>query len=416
MKEFFKFTLATVVGIIISSIFLFIFSAIIIGGIISSVGKEKMVELEENTILKISLSEEISERGSDNPMENINFQTLAVSNKLGLKDILDNIRKAKTDPNIKGIYLELTNIPCGISTLSEIREALLDFKKSKKFMICYSDSYTQKTYFLATVADKIYLNPEGEVSFLGLNAQVMFYKKMLEKIGVQPEVIRHGKFKSAIEPFILEKMSKENRDQMSTFVNAIWNEILKGISDQRKISIEELNKIADNADMTLADDAVKNKFVDSLKYKDQILAELKKLSGIGKKDDLKFIELSKYKKVASKSDEGVIKDKIAIIYANGEIGMGEGDEKSIGSDGLSAAIRKARGDSAVKVIVLRVNSPGGSALASEIIWREVILAKKDKPVIVSMGDLAASGGYYIACAANKIVANPTTLTGSIGVF
>ncbi len=408
---------ASMFGVILASFIVIIISAIIIGGMVSSATKEDEIEVKDNSILHIQLDTEISDRGSNNPMENFNIQTLKSNNVIGLKDIIACLKKAETDKRIKGIYLDFTSIPAGMATVEEIRNALIDFKKTGKFIVSYSDFYSQKTYYLASVAKKIYLNPEGDLNFVGLSAQIMFFKKALEKLGVEPEVIRHGKFKSAVEPFILDKMSDENREQISVYVGSIWNNVLKGISEQRNIPVDDLKNFADQLLIRDAKSAMTNKMIDSVKYKDQIIDELKQLSGIKLKDDLNLITLNKYTKAKVENEETeIIKNKIAIIYATGEIQLGEGDTKTIGSDGLSAAIRKARKDTAIKAIVLRVNSPGGSALASEIIWREVVLARKVKPVIASMGDVAASGGYYISCAADTIVASPTTITGSIGVF
>lgn len=420
MKSFLKFTLATIVGVLLSSVIAFFIFIGVITTIISS-GESKEVKIENNSVLKINLANGVAERKSDNPFSNFNFSSLSSENKLGLMDILNNIKKAKTDDKIKGIYLNFTSIPSGIASVEEIRNALLDFKKSKKFIISYSDLYTLKSYYLASVSDKIYLNPEGLLDFKGLNAEIMFYKGALEKLGIEPQVIRHGKFKSAVEPFILDKMSDANREQTLKYMGSIWNYLLKGISAQRKISIDSLNFYADSLKINNAKMAVKYNFIDGTRYKDQVIDEIKELTSTNQKDNQNYISLSNYIKSNSKPKaleeiKEFKKDKIAIVYATGEIDMGKGDENKIGSEGLSRAIRKARLDSTVKAIVLRVNSPGGSALASEVIWREMYLAKKVKPVIVSMGDVAASGGYYISCPANKIYASPVTITGSIGVF
>jgi protease-4 len=345
----------------------------------------------------------------------MSFGSFEPSTNLGLNDILKNIRKAKEDVNVKGIFLDIPNLDAGIATIEEIRGALLKFRESGKFIIAYSDMYTQGSYFLCSVANKVYLNPQGVVELKGLHSEVMFFKGALEKLGVEPEVIRHGKFKSAVEPFIMDKMSDENREQTLTYVGSMWNFILQGISEQRKISVDSLNLYADSMLVTNAKSCVDLKLVDGLKYYDEIIDELKLASGIDKKKDLEFVEMNSYNKVPGAFISGK-KGKIAVIYANGEIGMGKGDDESIGSEGLSETIRDARLDSTIKAVVLRVNSPGGSALASDVIWREVELTKKVKPVIVSMGDVAASGGYYIACPADVIVADHTTITGSIGVF
>lgn len=383
-----------------------------------SLSKKEIVLVPKNSLLYLKFDVPIPDRSSNNPFENFDFQNLKNNNNSGLNDILKNIKKAANDKNIKGIYLDLANIPAGISTIEEIRNALLEFKKSKKFIISYSEEYSQKSYYLASVADKIYLNPQGSIDFRGLNGQIMFLKGMLKKIDVDVQVIRHGKFKSAVEPFLLDKMSEANKEQTLKYINSIWEHILDGISASRNISKEDLIKIADSVKVRRPEDAVKYKFADKLVYKDELLAELRSKLGIGKNDNISTMTLSKYDNVPdeSKKNNNNSKDKIAIIYASGNIISGKGDDKSIASETTSEVIRKARLDSSIKAIVLRVNSRGGSALASDVIWREVALAKKAKPVVVSMGDYAASGGYYISCAASKIVADPNTITGSIGVF
>ena len=380
-----------------------------------SMGKKETVVVPEKTILMLTFDQPINDRSSDNPFAHINFMRPDVSSQMGLNDILSNLKKAATDSKIKGIYLELTDIPAGQATIEEIRNALIDFKKSGKFIVSYSEVYTQKSYYLASVSDKIYLNPAGNMEFKGMVGQVMFFKGLLDKINVEAQVIRHGKFKSAIEPFTLDKMSEPNKEQTLTFISGMWNHILAGISASRKISVEDLNAIADEYKIQSPQDAVSMKMVDKLVYKDELLDELKVRVGIKENKDLKFMKLGKYAKTPE-TDKKLAKDRIAVIYASGTIGSGEGDDESIGSERISKAIRKARLDKNVKAVVLRVNSPGGSALASDVIWREMLLTKKVKPVVVSMGDVAASGGYYISCAADKIFAYPNTITGSIGVF
>jgi protease IV len=413
MKSFLKYTLATIVGIIVSSIILFFILIGIIGVLVSSAEKE--VTINDHSILKIELNKEIPDRSSQNPFENFDFKNLKPNTIVGLTDIVKNIEYAKTDPQIKGIYLDLSIIPAGFGTIEEIRNALLDFKKSKKFIISYADYYSQGSYYIASVSDSIFLNPVGELAFLGMRSEQMFFKGTLEKLGIEPEVIRHGKFKSAVEPLLNDKMSNENREQLTALLSGIWNHILEGISKQRNVGVTELNRLADEMIIRNADAALEHKLVDGLRYKDEIIARLTKLSGVASEKKLEIVTLSKYNKSAKKKTE-FPKEKIALIYASGEINMGEGDEETIGSDGFSRTIREAREDSSIKAIVLRINSPGGSALASEVIWRELSLAAKKKPLIVSMGSVAASGGYYIATPASIIVADPTTITGSIGVF
>jgi len=413
MKSFFKYLFATIIGAIVTAIILFFIILGIITIAISSAEKE--VSINSNSILKIELNKPIPDRSSQNPLQNFDFKNLKPNINVGLNDILKDISFAKTDPKVKGIYLDLSMIPTGFGTIEEIRNALLDFKTSKKFIISYADYYTQGAYYIATAADSIFLNPVGEVAFLGLRAELMFYKGTFEKLDIEPEVIRHGKFKSAVEPFTNDKMSPENREQLNALLNGLWDHVLDGISKQRKISKNELNHLADQLTIRSAKTALENKLIDGLRYKDEIISRLTNLSGVSSEKKLELVSLNQYTK-ASKPKKDFPDDKIALIYASGEINMGDGDNESIGSEGLSKNIREARKDSTIKAIVLRINSPGGSSLASEIIWREISLATKVKPVVVSMGSVAASGGYYIAAPANTIVADPTTITGSIGVF
>ena len=418
MKSFLKFTLASVVGFLITGIILIFITIGIIGGLVAS-STDKSVSIKTKTILKINLSNGVTERTSQNPLEDMNFQTLKTNTKIGLNDILKNLKKAKNDDNIKGIYINNTGIGAGLGTIEEIRNALIDFKTSGKFIISYSDVYTQGSYYLSTVSDQIYLNPEGFVDFKGLSSQLLFFKDALDKIGIEPVIIRgkNNKFKSAVEPFMYNHISEANKLQTLTYMGSLWNHILKGISKTRKISIDKLNIYADSMLINNARNAVKYKLVDDLKYYDEILTILKEKSETDESDDINFMSMSSYTNTPNASTgKGLIKEKIAVVYANGEINMGTGSEKEIGSKGLSKAIRKARLDTNIKAVVLRINSPGGSALASEVIWREVMLTKKVKPLIVSMGNVAASGGYYIAAPADRIFANPVTITGSIGVF
>jgi len=416
MKQFFKFMFASMLGTLLTFVLGFFLLIGVFASIISLASKEE-VKISNKSVLHIKFEGMVTDRSTNNPFEGFDFNTMKSKKELGLNDILINLKKAKTDPNIKGIFLDLSDIPFGISVLEEIRNSLIDFKNSGKFIISYSEMYSQKSYYLASVADKIYLNKEGGIDFHGLAAEIMFYKGLMQKLDVDMQIIRHGKFKSAVEPFLLDKMSDANREQTRLFIGSIWNHIVKGIAESRKISIAELQNIADSLLVETASDALKYKFVDELVYKDQVIDALRKKSGIDDTEDIDYITLSKYADVKTTDTKMKFsKNKIAIVYAVGAIESGEGKEQTIGSETISEAIRDARNDNAVKAIVLRVNSPGGSALASEVIWREVLLAKKAKPVVVSMGDYAASGGYYIACAADKIIASPTTITGSIGVF
>lgn len=387
----------------------------IIGAMVSS--SDKKVEVKDNSVLYIDLKKEIVDRTSNNPFQGFDYATMTTKNNIGLNDILKAIENAKGDSKIKGIYMEVDVVAAGAATVDEIRNALIDFKESGKFIISYSEIYSQKAYFLASVADKIYLNPQGAVDWRGIGAEVMYYKNILQKLGVEVQIIRHGKFKSAVEPYILDKMSPENKEQILTYVGSIWNHWVDGIAKSRNITTQELNRLADELVVRNAKTSLDNHLVDSLVYKDQVIAKLKALTGTSEKKDIVSVSLDDYAKIPTPlKGKGLSKNKIAVIYASGEIVMGNATEGTIGSDGISKAICDARRDSTIKAIVLRVNSPGGSALASEVIWREMELAKQVKPVIVSMGDVAASGGYYISAPADTILATPTTITGSIGVF
>ncbi len=414
MKQFFKFTFASMLGFLLAGFLLILITVGIIVAAVSA-GKSETVVAPEKTILMLTLDQPVNDRSSDNPFANMNFSRPGVSTQLGLNDIVSCLKKAKSDPNVKGVFMDLGDVPSGQATIEEIRNQLIDFKKSGKFIVSYAEVFTQKSYYLASVSDKIYLNPAGDMEFKGMAAQVMFFKGLLDKLDVEAQVIRHGKFKSAVEPFTLDKMSEPSKVQTLTFITGMWNHLLDGISASRKISVDDLNAMANEYKIQTPQDAVSLKMVDKLLYKDEVLDELKNRVNAKSIKDLKLMKLGKYAKVPEE-DKVSSDNNIAVIYATGDIVSGDGDEGTIGSEGISKAIRKARLDDNVKAIVLRVNSPGGSALASDVIWREMLLAKKAKPVVVSMGNVAASGGYYIACAANKIFAYPNTITGSIGVF
>jgi len=412
MKQFLKFTFASALGLLVA-----FFSIIALVGIIASSGESEEIQLSEAHILKLELSGSIQDRVAGNSFDIYGELTGSSKSEMGLNDILSNISKAKNDPNILGIYLEMGYLSAGFATIEEIRNALIDFKESGKFISSYSEVYSQRAYYLASVATTICIYPEGAMELKGLNSSVMFYTDALKKIGVEPQIIRHGKFKSAVEPYMLTQMSDANREQVETYMGSIWEQFLINVAKDRELTSEELNNIVDNFDVKTPADAKRLGLVDELFYRDQIQNHLVELMEEDKFDDLNFISHAKYKRVKNENARDKFKkDKIAVIYAQGQIESGEGKETVIGSERISRAIRKARLDEKVKAIVLRVNSPGGSALASDVIWREMSLAKDAKPVVVSMGDVAASGGYYIACDADKIYASPSTITGSIGVF
>ncbi len=413
MKQFFKFVFASMLGVFLSIIvFIVLFSAIIFGVVNSS---KETVEIDENTILHINLDYPIVERTEENPLEDLDFGPFKSQKTIGLNDILKSISHAATNDNITGIYLDATYLMAGMATTDEIRNALIDFKKSGKFIYAYSEVYTQKAYYLASVANKIYLNPQGVLELKGFSSQNMFFKGALNKLEIEAQVIKVGTYKSAVEPFILDKMSDANKLQMNSLLNSLYNNFVDKIAQSRNLNVDTVKSIAYNLKIRTPQDALKFKLIDGLKYKDEVLDELKAKCKIDKKKNLTTVGVTDYAGSITTNEEESV-NKIAVIYANGEINGGEGDETSIGSEGISRSLRKARLDDKVKAVVLRVNSPGGSSLASDVIWREVLLTKQVKPIIVSMGDYAASGGYYIACAADSIIAEPNTITGSIGVF
>ena len=408
MKSFLKNILTTIIGII-SSIIVMI---LLIIGFVAIISSEDEVKVKENSILKIDLANtSVVERSSENPFDGLSLSG-DVASTIELKQVLDNIEKAKLDDNIKAIYINTSYVSAGISQIEEIRNKLLEFKQTGKPIIAYSEVYNQAAYYLSSVANKVYLNPEGVVELKGLSAGFIFYKGLLEKLDIEVQIIRHGKFKSAVEPFMLDKMSDANREQMQLLLNSFADNLFDSIASQRGMTLSDIHNHANNLSLENAKSCLDLHYVDALLYQDQVDDSLLVIS---KSEKLNFISLNKYSNVKVEKKE-ISRNKIAIIYATGEINSGKGDVKSIGSETTAKAIKTAREDKNVKAIVLRVNSPGGSALASDVIWRETVLAKEEKPLIVSMGDYAASGGYYIACAADSIVANPTTLTGSIGVF
>ncbi len=420
MKQFFKFMFASVAGTLLTLI-LFLFLIVgLVASLISKAEKDE-VSIKGNTVLVAKFDTPILDRTLTNPFEGFDFSNFKSNRPLGLNDVLNNIEKAAADPNIDGIYLELSEINAGMGNLEEIRDKLLEFKESEKFIISYAEYYSQSAYYLASVSDQIYLNPDGMLMFKGLYSQLAFLKNMLEKIEVEPQIIRgrDNKYKSAVEPLMLEKMSEANREQMEAILNGIWGKMIAAISESRGIGIDELNRIADELEITNADKALEHGFVDGLAYKDEILAKLRSKTGKDEDDKIESVGIARYTRapdVRHDKSRVRIKDRIAVVYAIGEISGGEGSDMSIGSERISKAIREARTDDKVKAIVMRVNSPGGSALASEVIRREVELAAAEKPFVVSMGNVAASGGYWISASADYIMADPSTITGSIGVF
>jgi protease-4 len=412
MKNFLTYTLATITGIFLSTLLLFFLLFIVI----AASSSEKPVEAKPNTILYLKLNERIVERSVDSPLFYLPTGFRSVR-EVGLNSILENIRKAKKDDNISGIYLELSAINAGIGSTEEIRNALLDFRESGKFVVAFADVYTQKSYYLASVADSLFMNPEGNFLLTGLGSQIMFFKGALDKLGIEAQVIRQGDYKSFVEPYTNDRMSPQNREQIMTWIGSIWDHMLKGIGEQRGLDPSQLDRFAEEVAISTAGDALKHGLIDRLMYKDEVIDVLRNLTGTEKDKDPRAIRLRRYSKVVVKRDyKGFTRDKVAVIYAHGDILLGNMGEGTISSERISRTIRRARRDSSIKAIVLRVNSGGGGALASDVIWREVDLASKTKPLVASMGDVAASGGYYILAPADTILAQPNSITGSIGVF
>jgi len=418
MKQFFGAFFGSILGIIIATVLAILIIVGVIKNTVDSTfrqNKEDASESRNHAILRLVVDGTINERQRENPFKDFgNMAPFGEDDGLGLNELIRKIEYAKTDKQVKGLYLVFKNLDGGFATLQEIRNALADFKKSGKFIYSYSENFGQREYFIASVSNKVFLNPQGSLDWRGLNMSLLFFKQAFEKLDIDMQVFRHGKFKSAVEPFLADKMSQANRFQSEIFLNSIWNNMVLEISKDRNMPIDELNGIANRLEVQFPEDAV-GKFIDATAYEDEVISELKKKTGMKETDKLKFTDFSKYE-VKNKTDLKANASKIAIIYATGDISSGEGDDEAIGSDRLAKTIKEARLDSKIKAIVLRVNSPGGSALASDVIWREVLLAKKAKPTVVSMGDVAASGGYYISCAADRIFAQPNTITGSIGVF
>ena len=413
--NFVKTFLAGLLAVIVGTFLVFFLWIFILLGIAGSM--EKSVAVHPESILKIDFSEVLTDAPSSDPLAGIDLMTLQTTRQLSLFKALRAIEAAGADDRIKGIYLRMNGGGgvTGSALLEELREALLEFKQSGKFIVAYNETYSQGQYYLASVADKIYLQPEGGMEWSGLASDVMFYKGLLDKLDLRAEVFRPTacKYKSAVEPFILDKMSAANREQMQALVNSMWGTISGAVCESRGIDSVKMRRITDNLQVTLPEEALEYGFVDSLVYEDQmedVFAEL------GVSDDYDFITLGDYASQVGADLKNISADQVAIVYADGAIVDGEGFGKEIYGNTLAATLAGVRDDEKVKAVVLRVNSPGGSALASDVIWREVELLRAEKPVVVSMGSYAASGGYYISCPADVIVADKLTLTGSIGVF
>ena len=411
--NFIRRVLSTVTGIFVFLIICF-FGLILLGALFGG-NSDDVITVKPNSVLELTLDFPINDYAGKTVFSDYPF--LNENKKNGLFNIIDAINYASTDNNIKGISITNSFINAGISQTKALRGALLKFKESGKFIVAYSDIYTQKDYYLSSVADTIYISPVGIMEFKGLYSEQLYFKDFQEKTGLKMEVVRFGKYKSAVEPFLENNMSDDNREQISVYLNSLWTEIKQDISNSRNISIDRLNTIADSLLARSPNLAKSSHLIDKVAYYDEYIDEIKQAIGIDVKEDLKLVTIEDYAKYAApKLKNYSIKNKIAVIYAQGDIIYGEGDKDVVGQGSMNKSLKEAREDDKIKAVVLRINSPGGSALASELIWREIELTKKAKPVIVSMGDLAASGGYYIACNADKIIAEPTTITGSIGVF
>ena len=412
MKQFFKFMFASCLGSALMLIVLFIITIIMV----SSSGNST-VTVKPKTVLYMNLNYDIPERTTEDDLTAALMGLDSNADNSGLNDIIANIDYAKTDPNISGIFLELSSVGTSTANIEELRHHIVSFRESGKFVITYSEAMAQNAYYLATAGDEIYINPDGMLDIHGMATQIMFYKNLLDKLDIEIQIIRgpNNKFKSAVEPYFLDKMSDANREQMTKLLNTMWYQVVSDINATRGISIERINELADNIALTFdAQVALDEHFVDGLYYRDQIIARIKELANIDKSKKINILTNSQY--ASARPTPKAKANKIAVIYANGQIIDGDGDDNTIGSTTLSKAIREARENKKVKAIVMRVNSPGGSALASEVIRREVELAKAEKPFIISMGSYAASGGYWISTEGDRIFADPTTLTGSIGVF
>jgi protease-4 len=407
MRQFFKYVLATFTGLTLFMLLSFVLLIVFVAALAST---DNEATIASDSVLELKLDKPIDERES---RQSVGSLLNSQADNIGLDQLKATIRQAKTDDDIKGIFLNVELVQAGMATLEEIRDALLDFKKSGKFVVAYADAQSEKSYYLTSIANRIYLNPQGTLEFNGLSAETMYYKNLFEKVGIEPQIFRVGSFKSAVEPFFRESMSDSARLQTSSFLNSLNDFMLAHVAAARKIAPARLKLISDSMLVHNAEDAKRLGLVTNLGYYDQALDYMKGKLGVEKDEELSLISYEDYGKGDEGSSSG---NRIAVIYAEGDIVTGKGGSDDIGSTRFAEALRKARLDDKVKAVVLRVNSPGGSSLASDIIYREVLLTKKVKPIVCSMSDVAASGGYFIAMGCDTIVAHPNTITGSIGVF
>ncbi|MBR2050683.1 MAG: signal peptide peptidase SppA, partial [Rikenellaceae bacterium] len=412
--NFFKTFLASLLAFIVANFVWFFLFIIIIAGV-AAIGSSTTI-VEPKSVLKIDLSESIVDQPVNDPLAGFDPMSMNVQKSVSNMQVMRAIEAASIDDNIEGIYINLTGAgTASAALLEEMRGYIETFKGEGKFVIAYGETYSQGGYYLASMADSIYLNPVGEMDWRGMAMPVVFYKGALDKLGIEPQVFRHGTFKSAVEPYILNRMSPENRTQMETIANSIWGTMVEDIAEERNLSIDSLNMFATDLTAMMAEDALANRMVDGLKYEDEVEDILREKLELDADEDIPMVTLGEY--IAANPYTPTYSDnKIEVIYAEGQIVQGTSEQGTLGSSTLADQLAEARLDEEVKAVVLRVNSPGGSALASEVIWREMELLRQQKPVIVSMGDYAASGGYYISAPADAIVAEATTLTGSIGVF
>ncbi len=412
--NFFKTFLASLLAFFVANFVWFFLFIIIIAGV-AAIGSSTTI-VEPKSVLKIDLSESIVDQPVNDPLAGFDPMSMNVQKSVSNMQVMNAIESAAQDDNIEGIYINLTGAgTASAALLEEVRNYITAFKESGKFVVAYGEVYSQGGYYLASVADSIYLNPVGEMDWRGLAMQVMFYKGALDKLGIEPQVFRHGTFKSAVEPYIMSRMSPENRTQMETIASSIWGTMVADIAKERNLSIDSLNMFATDLSAMMAEDALANRMVDGLKYEDEVEDILREKLELDADEDITFVTLGEYI-AANPYTPSYSDNKIEVIYAEGQIVQGTSEQGTLGSSTLADQLAEARLDEEVKAVVLRVNSPGGSALASEVIWREMELLRQQKPVIVSMGDYAASGGYYISAPADAIIADATTLTGSIGVF
>jgi protease-4 len=415
MKQFFKMMFASALGVFVAVGLISIVFIFTIIGIASSINSTPDYSPKNNTVYKLTLDGSLSDNTEENPLAMLMGET---EKALSLKDILSTIQTAKENKNISGIYIEAKSLNAGSASLEAIRRALTDFKESGKFVIAYSDNYSQGCYYLCSMADKVFLNPQGTLGLIGMASQTMFYKELLKKVGVDMMIFKVGTYKGAVEPFMLDKLSDANREQIQSYMSTIWDNVTSGIAESRNISTEDINNFANQGyAFASAEKAVECKLVDELKYRPEAEEYVKELAGQSDKR-LQTADITKIKSIKTINREKA--DRIAILYAEGEIKPEVSSspynvEQTI-TEKVATELIKLKNDNNIKAVVFRVNSPGGSAFVSEQIWRQVVELKKVKPIVVSMGDVAASGGYYISCAASKIIAEPNTLTGSIGIF